>query len=327
MTSSSLNSTFHSEKTEELPVVNEELRQNLDTPFVLKGDEKTQRKLVKLINTIALSKTGKEVLETAAKAGYTLDMEFMMGANGGCSKESKKIVLNPISNDDELVGVLVHEARHAGQFERGEYDASDENRPRTETLKTQIMRTRAVEADAQATAAQAMCELMEAGDDMPLRAFCRAEHNKTIAKAIDRALYDPQAISNGQLRTAAFMAWYENTEVMELYDQYYQIDMMERRLDKGLDVNDTYATSQSPAKIVRDLCLNSDGSCYFSEDPAVLGTKHYAAVTRKKEVALQELMEIAPSKKKHIENEVPFKQPESSATMQKILLNKRLAGR
>lgn len=70
-----------------------------------------------------------------------------------------------------MIGVLVHEARHAGQFVRGEYDASDDKRPRKETLKTQIMRTRAVEADAQATAVQTLGEMMEAGDVTPLQVF------------------------------------------------------------------------------------------------------------------------------------------------------------
>lgn len=304
------------------------LKQNLKTPFVIDGDEKTKRRMTAMINQIALSKTGKDVLETAAKAGYSLGMEFMMGANGGCAKDMKKIVLSPISGDDELVGVLVHECRHAGQFERGEYDASDENRARTQTLKTQIMRTRAVEADAQATAAQTMCELMEAGLDAPLRAFCRAEHNKTIAKAVDRALYDENAVSNGSLRTAAFMAWYDNTTVMELYDQYYQIDMMTRRINKNVENADTYAESQSPAKIVADLCLNPDGSSYFTENPDILGSGRFAAVTAKHETEMGELMELMPAKKNCAENSVPFTQSvDKSAALNKILMNKRLAGR
>ena len=43
----------------------------------------------------------------------------------GCSKDNKVIILNPVSQDDVLVGVLAHECRHAGQFERGEYDGSE----------------------------------------------------------------------------------------------------------------------------------------------------------------------------------------------------------
>jgi len=281
--------------------------QNLSVPFKIDGDAETQAALVDMINRIAVSKTGREVLETAAKAGFTLSMEFMLGANGGCAKESKKIVLNPLSKQEELIGVLIHESRHAGQFERGEYDASDENRPRTETLKTAIMRTRAVEADAQATAAQALCEMMDAGDVEPLRAFARAPHNATIAKAVDRALYDPESLNNGSLRTAAFLAWYDNTDVVELYDQYYQIDMMNRRAEKGLNGADTYAVSMSPAKIVADLCLDSEGKNYFTEDPAILGTGVYAAVTVKKTFAMHQAIEAAPNKKPHIENTVPFK--------------------
>lgn len=137
-------------------------------PFEIIGDKITQARISKMINRIAASQTGRDVLETACKAGYAVGMEFVLGCNGGCSKEKKLIILNPLSKDEELIGVLVHEARHAGQFVRGEYDASDDKRPRKETLKTQIMRTRAVEADAQATAVQALGEMMEAGDVTPL---------------------------------------------------------------------------------------------------------------------------------------------------------------
>ena len=65
---------------------------NLDAPqaalpFEIIGDKITQARISKMINRIAASQTGRDVLETACKAGYAIGMEFVLGCNGGCSKE------------------------------------------------------------------------------------------------------------------------------------------------------------------------------------------------------------------------------------------------
>ncbi|MCQ2966094.1 MAG: hypothetical protein MJ250_05070 [Alphaproteobacteria bacterium] len=277
-----------------------ELKQNLDTPFVIKGDDKTVARITDMINQIAVSETGKQTLEIASKAGYSLGMEFAFGCNGGCSKDNKVIILNPVSQDDVLVGVLAHECRHAGQFERGEYDASDDKRPRQETLMTNIMRTRAVEADAQATAAQILGEMMEAGNPQPLMAFCRQPDNQYIGSAFNRALYNENSLNDGSARTAAFLAWYENKPVLKAYDEAYQVEMMERREKSGENKKDTYQKIQSPEKIVSDLCVNNDGSCYFKEDPQILATEKYTAVDYGTQLKLNQLMDNVPNKTKNI---------------------------
>ena len=289
------------------------LKQNLSQPFEIVGDENTQRRITNMINQIAESETGRQTLEIASKAGYKLGMEFAFGCNGGCNKENKNIVLNPVSKDDVLVGVLIHECRHAGQFERGEYDASDDKRPRNETIKTNVMRTRAVEADAQATAVQALGEMMEKGNEEPLFAFCRQPDNRAIGKAFEYALYGENALQNGQARTAAFLAWYENEPVKKAYDEAYQVEMMTRREERGDNKTDTYAVSQSAAKIVKDLCLNNDGSCYFTEDPKVLESGHYVAVNKESAEKIGALIARAPAAKKSVENVLPFRQPEQDA--------------
>lgn len=287
------------------------LKQNLQPPFEIVGDKTVQKRITSMINQIVESETGRQTLEIASKAGYKLGMEFAFGCNGGCNKENKNIVLNPVSKDDVLVGVLIHECRHAGQFERGEYDASDDRRPRNETIKTNVMRTRAVEADAQATAAQVLGEMMEKGNEQPLFAFCRQPDNRAIGKAFEYALYEDGALSNGHARTAAFLAWYDNEPVKAAYDEAYQVEMMQRREDRGDHKTDTYAVSQSAAHIVKDLCLNNDGSCYFSEDPKVLESGHYVAVNKESAEKITALFSHVPSAKKHYENQPDkFHQPQ-----------------
>lgn len=298
-----------------VPVCEKEgLKQNLNPPFEIVGDENIQRRITDMINQIVISDTGRETLEIASKAGYKLGMEFAFGCNGGCNKEKKNIVLNPVSRDDVLVGVLVHECRHAGQFERGEYDASDDKRPRNETIKTNVMRTRAVEADAQATAVQVLGEMMEKGNEGPLFAFCRQPDNRSIGKAFEYALYEENALTNGAARTAAFLAWYDNEPVKKAYDEAYQVEMMERREARGDNKTDTYAVSQSAAKIVKDLCLNNDGSCYFSADPKILESGHYAAVNKESSEKIDALIKRAPAAKKSPENVSPFCQSEQNGS-------------
>ncbi|MBO4521312.1 MAG: hypothetical protein J5787_08920 [Alphaproteobacteria bacterium] len=283
------------------------LKQNLEPPFKIVGDKNTQLRITEMINQIVESETGRKTLEIASKAGYTLGMEFSPGCNGGCNKEKKHIVLNPLTEDLVLIGVLVHESRHAGQFERGEYDASDDRRPRNETIKTNVMRTRAVEADAQATAIQVLGELMEKGNHEPLLAFCRQPDNHAIGKAFEHALWEENALENGAARTAAFLAWYENEPVKKAYDEAYQVEMMERREARGDHKTDTYATSQSAAQIVKELCLNNDGSCYFSADPKILESGHYTEIHWETAKKIGDLISRAPAAKKTVEN---FNQPQ-----------------
>lgn len=305
----------------------EVLKQNLDTPFKIAGDDNTKRRITDMINQIAVSETGKQTLEIASKAGYRLGMEFSFGCNGGCSKENKNIVLNPVSKDDVLVGVLVHECRHAGQFERGEYDASDDKRPRNETLMTNVMRTRAVEADAQAAAIQTLGEMMEAGNEKPLFAFCRQPDNRAIGSAFERALYEENALQNGAARTAAFLAWYDNEPVKKAYDEAYQVEMMQRRAERGDHAADTYAVSEPAAKIVKDLCLNNDGSCYFKEDPKVLESGHFVSVNPESAEKINALIKEVPSAKKSIENTVPFAGKEASSPVKMVVLQAGRFGR
>ncbi|MBR1777246.1 MAG: hypothetical protein IJ752_01505 [Alphaproteobacteria bacterium] len=303
-----------------------ELEQNLTPPFKIVGNKETQYRITEMINQIVASDTGRKTLEIASKAGYKLGMEFAFGCNGGCNKEKKNIVLNPMSKDEVLVGVLIHECRHAGQFERGEYDASDDKRPRHETIKSNVMRTRAVEADAQATAAQVLGEMMEKGNEGPLFAFCRQQDNQAIGKAFERALYEENALENGTARTAAFLAWYDNDPVKKAYDEAYQVEMMKRREARGDHRTDTYAHSQSAAQIVKELCLNNDGSCYFSADPKILESGHFVAVHKEQAAKIDALIARAPVAKKNFENQPSsqkFGQESVSSAVTRALLTKR----
>jgi hypothetical protein len=233
------------------------------------GAKKDQDKLASIVNRLAKSETGKKTLETMAEAGYGLKMEFLFGANGGTSKSKKLVVLNPQFTEEQLVGVLAHEARHVGQFERGEIDSEDMSKPRNYDIKSEIIKYRATEADAQATCMQALWELFEKDDIGPLRAF--SKQSPEIADAYTKATYQENATTNGVARTAAFNAWYDNDKIKEAYEKGYQINVMEMHWEKGLDKKDTYDKSVNPEDVVSQICVKEDGTNYYTDDPKQIG--------------------------------------------------------
>lgn len=87
------------------------------------------------------------------------------------------------------------------------------------------------------------------------------------------------------------------------YDEAYQVEMMQRREDRGDNKTDTYSVSQSAARIVKELCLNNDGSCYFSENPKVLESGHYVAVNKESAEKIGVLLARVPVAGKSIEND------------------------
>ena len=93
--------------------------------------------------------------------------------------------------------------------------------------------------------------------------------------------------------------------------------MMERRAENGKNAEDTYAATQSGAKIVKDLCVKADGSCYFTEDPKILETQEYAGTTSAVAIKLDALMKAVPNAAKSAENVQPFKAADNRALMMK----------
>ncbi|MGD9638661.1 MAG: DUF6782 family putative metallopeptidase [Alphaproteobacteria bacterium] len=233
-------------------------KQNITPAFeFLTDNPKEIAKLCDIINIIATSKTGKETLEIASKAGYRLNMEFAFGSNGGTSKSKKLIVLDPFTSNDKLAGVLIHEARHAGQFERGELDSEDTTRPRNYSIKSELMKYRATEADAQATAAQALWEIWDNGDMAPFRAF--ASVSPEIANRFaDAVSNDEKALTNGEARTQAFLGWYDNNKIKTLYEQGYTVNVMKEHQESGIESKDTYSDEITAQEIINQICRREE---------------------------------------------------------------------
>ena len=238
------------------------------------GTEYERARISNVINTIARgSKIGKAVLEQAAANGYTLYMDFMTDASAACFVDKKKIVLNPSFPQETLISSLVHEARHAEQAERatwtGERGAF--------TMKTELMLSRAEEADAQATAAAACYEIRATtGNGAPLRNMY--ETDPYIVGALTNAAEGKNATVTDKMMQAAFKGWFDNDEIVIAYEQCYQVAQMENASRKKDYSRTPYNKTLSSAQIVTAFCVNPDGKSYFADDKNVLTDRRLSAV-------------------------------------------------
>ena len=223
-----------------------------------------KKRLTGFVNTIArYSPFGRAVLEDAAKDGYTLVMENQEDSYGFCDKATKIIALNPNASDDMLIATLAHESRHAQQFSRGasdEYKAFD--------LKSGVMLSRAMEADAEAASAATCHEIrINSGNDGPWREVVEA--TRTIAMGFAAATPSMNAPVSDAMLQGAFNGWYKDAWMMEAYERAYFIDEMRQSM-KEEKLLPAYDGKLSSEEIVTMFCSGVDGKCYWADRPKVL---------------------------------------------------------
>lgn len=241
----------------------------------ISGNEFERALLSRIINTVAKgSEMGKTILEHAAENGYTLCMDHLFNAAGLCDCDKKMLILNPAFPEDRLVSTFVHEARHAEQDGNATWT---EDRGKL-TLKSDIMLSRAQEADAQA-AATAVCFEIRAntGNGGPLSEMCK--NYPFIVGYLTQEAKDKNAPVTNKMIQGAFKAWYMDTGMMETYEQCYQISHMKNVSRKNSYTETTFDTQLSSAQIVTALCVNKDGSCYFEDDKNVLTDRDRCSIT------------------------------------------------
>lgn len=234
----------------------------------LKGSKQEQRRLSHLVNEIAKhSPLGRSILENAAGQGYELCFELQPGSAGFCCSSDKIIALNPMYSDNTLISTLVHEGRHAQQ------NAHEIPREFGEcTLKSEIMLTRAMEADAQAAAAMAALEIRgntnESGVWDSFQGKC-----PHIARSLPENLtkyqinYEPFEPTPDLMRRA-FEGWYKSASSLAGYEQGYIVAVMEyaAEQDKSLPYSKEYTSKQ----IADMFCRAPDGSGYLDSCPDIL---------------------------------------------------------
>lgn len=243
--------------------------------FELTGSKAEKKRLAHLINMIAKnSPTGKKVLEDAAQSGYSVGFELLANSCGTCSKEDKKILLNPCMTDAKLTTTFAHESRHAQQDMRG-----IDSHFCTYDIATELRLRRSKEADAQAVALQTALEIRAATHDgSAFKAFKEA-YPPIVANiplhSADRPIEKVVADRNMNM-SIAFQGWFDQQDLVSAYEHGYLKAHLES-VDGKDETEQLHIFAQRPfrghmtsAQIVEKVCETENGDCYLKNDLYIL---------------------------------------------------------
>lgn len=249
-----------------------DLKQELDTPFEIKGSKKARRAVTEIINRTAKSEAGRAVLEKAAKAGYKIKDEYLESAFGACDGDKKLILLDTHFPKDKLVSTLAHEARHAEQMENGAIKGYDP----TKTIASALVEKRLMEGDAVAYSLLVCDELREKGDVRP--AVALAHQFPEMSKGFyDGKRASPTGDKVRDAMTGAVMGWFFS----ERLKMRYELTHVVNPLSLGLNLNTNPASLEKVdvAQSVAKICAFNHKP-YFTADESRLGEAVFCGVSR-----------------------------------------------
>lgn len=232
------------------------------------GSLMEKRRLNHLINKVAKSEIGREVLETAAAAGYTVVFEAQKGSHGFCDDRNRVLSLNPASSDEDLTATLAHEGRHAQQYSRGAltgvYSPAYD-------MATQLKERRLMEADAFAVSVAVAKDIALAGDNRALEQM-RFGSVGAMVDAYEANLNTGKK----QALTEAVMAFYDTDKLKTLYEYEYVLKPLSlgRAFGNMTGEYKSHPVEESIAKI----CTMNNQS-YFTRPAAELNTPERAGVS------------------------------------------------
>lgn len=181
-------------------------------PFKLQGTREEQKRMTMIIDEVANnSPFAKEILEKAANAGYTLSLTHLGNAVGSTNGNAKTIMLQESASSEKLMSTLIHESRHAQQYENGvDYEFFSLN------VKSEIMVRRAMEADACACAAFGVTQMKENGMGGAFDAW----YKDTNQKAAYENLYLTQPMRRAEHDwNFMFMDFYKDVKSEDVIDK------------------------------------------------------------------------------------------------------------
>lgn len=245
-------------------------------------DAAEKRKLTLILNKLKKIPTGQKALSDMAGHKTIVSLEHISGW-GAFMPKTNRIVLSKTAPNNKLFSTMVHEARHMYQhqngcdrYERGGLD-----------IQSQIMLDRAKEADAQTTALTACFEWVGAGDQKPFQAFCDQSPEIYNSYFFNRK---KQKFKDGtdKAKTAIFKAWYEQSNIMRIYENSYMgkpamrelADCLEKDKTAGCYTKAGPRQSLTPRQVIKEI-----GADYMI-DPDFLATTKACAVTSPTKEAL-----------------------------------------
>lgn len=254
-----------------------ESKEPLALPVRLKGSAKEKRQLTYIINEMCKSDAGMSVIETALDNDYTFLFDKSIGGVYGYADSSEEVcALNPNYPAADLITTIAHELRHVQQFETEIYEECD---PYGASVKSNLMLTRAMEADAEAYGCLVSWELNEQGSPDAWNTF-KADFPE-VAKPFEDALNENGDID--EARTAAFMGWFDNLSRRDSYDAGYVETMKHVKTDNSLK-------NFKPERFIDEIC-QAGGDAYFTQDYAVIGSDKCVSIGPETKKALKEIFD------------------------------------
>lgn len=250
----------------------------------IEGDKNEKLRMTSLVNTIAKnSPTGREILETAAKAGYTLCFERQSGSYGLCNPKEKRLCLNPMISDKKLVPTLIHESRHAQQ-----YTQKDVRHICSYDVATEVKLRRSLEADAQAAATQSLLEIRAVTKRNDIwKNFENTDGDITGNIKLPPLSASLEAVVEKRDETMqdAFKGWFKNKNTVSSYESCYLYSRMEKTLGFSDELKKeafdylAFDGSLSSARILSTFCTTGKGKSYFANDLNALDHEDLCSIT------------------------------------------------
>ena len=264
-----LNSILHSTGNNSS---SDDLKQELETPFEIKGSKKARRALTAVINRTAKSEAGRAVLEKAAKAGYAIKDEYLEGAFGACDGDAKLILLDSRFLKDKLVSTLAHEARHAEQMENGAIKGYDP----TKTIASALVEKRLMEGDAVAYSLLVCDQLYEQGDLKP--AVVMAHQAPEMFKGFqDGKRQSPTGDKVKDAMTGAVLGWFFSERMKIRYERIHIANPLS--LGLNLKTNPADLKTVDYAQSIAKICA-FNRKPYFLADAGLLKEAVFCGVSR-----------------------------------------------
>ena len=212
----------------------------------------------KIIDIVNKTPTGRETLKNLSKTGCTFHLEALSGNLGGFFNPDKnKLVVNRNMDLDGMASLLVHEGTHACQWSlRTEKDSTWYY-----AVDSHYRDVRGQEADACAHQTAFHYE-------------CKTAHPSLYQDFKQNPLYAPllnayegemeKSGDSGKAMQKTFAAWYENVDMMNIYDGYIKGDIKNTCDRFGKDYSGLFSKERPSENIVRK--FRHHGKQYISAD-------------------------------------------------------------